>query len=123
MANSDFVGMLPSIPVRVSSPADRQLRRQGATTYFFSTSGGHTENIENSFVGSKPVPYLKGVPDGYDDLSPYHRWKMGRRRAGQAGGHEHEQRRSVRGRAMVCAMVRRRPAGRIGSKRGSGRNT
>ena len=33
--------------------------------YFFSTSGGHTENIENVWGGS-PVPYLKGVSDPYD---------------------------------------------------------
>jgi stage II sporulation protein D len=44
--------------------------------YFSSTSGGMTENVEYSFVGSKPVPYLKGVPDPYDDVSPYHRWKL-----------------------------------------------
>jgi stage II sporulation protein D len=44
--------------------------------YFSSTSGGMTENVENSFVGSKPVPYLKGVPDPYDNESPYHRWKL-----------------------------------------------
>jgi stage II sporulation protein D len=44
--------------------------------YFFSTSGGMTENVENSFVGGKPQPYLKGVPDPYDDTSPYHRWKL-----------------------------------------------
>ena len=47
-----------------------------ATTYFFSTSGGHTENIEFSFVGAPPKPYLKGVPDPYDTLSPYHRWRL-----------------------------------------------
>lgn len=47
-----------------------------ATTYFSSTSGGHTESIENSFVGSKPVPYLEGVPDPYDSVSPYHRWTL-----------------------------------------------
>jgi stage II sporulation protein D len=47
-----------------------------ATTYFFSTSGGHTENVENSFVGSTPKPYLVGVPDPYDALSPYHRWRL-----------------------------------------------
>lgn len=47
-----------------------------ATTYFFSTSGGHTESIEFSFVGSKPVPYLKGVPDPYDKISPYYRWRL-----------------------------------------------
>jgi len=48
---------------------------QPVTTYFFSTSGGHTESIENSFVGSAPEPWLKGVDDPYDDLSPRHRWK------------------------------------------------
>ncbi|MFN2612393.1 MAG: SpoIID/LytB domain-containing protein [Solirubrobacterales bacterium] len=47
-----------------------------ATTFFFSTSGGHTENIEFSFVGSAPKPYLKGVPDPYDNASPYHRWRL-----------------------------------------------
>jgi stage II sporulation protein D len=47
-----------------------------ATTYFFSTSGGHTENIEFSFVGSPPKPYLKGVDDPYDTESPYDRWKL-----------------------------------------------
>lgn len=41
--------------------------------YFFSTSGGHTENIENVW-GGDPVGYLKGVPDPYDTASPYHRW-------------------------------------------------
>jgi stage II sporulation protein D len=33
-------------------------------TYFFSSSGGHTENSENVWSGS--VPYLKGVPDIYE---------------------------------------------------------
>jgi stage II sporulation protein D len=48
---------------------------QPVTTYFFSTSGGHTENVENSFVGSDPKPWLKGVDDPYDNLAPRHRWK------------------------------------------------
>jgi stage II sporulation protein D len=48
---------------------------QPVTTFFFSTSGGRTENIENSFVGSQPKPWLKSVDDPYDDLSPKHRWK------------------------------------------------
>jgi stage II sporulation protein D len=43
-------------------------------TYFFSTSGGYTENVENVFSGSDPKPWLQGVPDPYDDASPYHRW-------------------------------------------------
>ena len=45
-----------------------------ATTFFFSTSGGQTENIENAFPGSTPKPWLKGVDDPYDNASPYHRW-------------------------------------------------
>ena len=45
-----------------------------ATTYFFSTSGGRTGNIEEAWPGSKPVPYLKGVDDPYDSESPRHRW-------------------------------------------------
>jgi len=44
-----------------------------ATTYFFSTSGGYTESNEYVF-GGKPIPYLRGVRDPYDDVSPYHRW-------------------------------------------------
>jgi SpoIID/LytB domain protein len=48
-----------------------------ATTYFFSSSGGHTENIENVWLGDTPEPWLKGVPDPYDGAQgqdPYHRW-------------------------------------------------
>jgi stage II sporulation protein D len=45
-----------------------------ATTFFFSTSGGYTENVENVFTGGSPKPWLKGVKDPYDDSSPYHRW-------------------------------------------------
>ena len=45
-------------------------------TYYFSTSGGHTENVEYSFVGSLSKPWLVGVPDPYDTQSPYHRWSL-----------------------------------------------
>ncbi|MEA2275974.1 MAG: hypothetical protein QOC78_934 [Solirubrobacteraceae bacterium] len=47
---------------------------QPVTTYFFSTSGGETEDVENSFVGSTPKPWLKAVDDPFDDVSPKHRW-------------------------------------------------
>jgi stage II sporulation protein D len=45
-------------------------------TYFFSSSGGHTENIENVWPGSTPEPWLRGVSDPYDAAggNPYHRW-------------------------------------------------
>ena len=51
-----------------------QFKGKVAETYFFSTSGGHTENNENSFLGGTPMSYLRGVPDPYDEASPYHRW-------------------------------------------------
>jgi stage II sporulation protein D len=40
-----------------------------AATYFFASSGGMTENIENSFLGSQPEPWLRGVADPYEDRS------------------------------------------------------
>jgi stage II sporulation protein D len=44
------------------------------TTYFFSTSGGRTENVEYGFPGGEPKPWLKSVDDPHDDVSPKHRW-------------------------------------------------
>jgi stage II sporulation protein D len=43
-------------------------------TYYFSTSGGRTEDVENSFLGAEPQPWLKSVADPYDSASPRHRW-------------------------------------------------
>ncbi len=49
-----------------------------AQTFFFSTSGGHTENNEFSSLGfgQPPVPYLRGVDDPYEATagSPYEHW-------------------------------------------------
>jgi stage II sporulation protein D len=45
------------------------------TTFFFSTSGGRTEDVENTNVGAGPQAHLKSVADPYDDVSPKHRWK------------------------------------------------
>jgi len=47
-----------------------------ATAYFFSTSGGQTENSEFGFSGGSARPYLKSVNDPHDDTSPYHRWTV-----------------------------------------------
>ncbi|MDQ8047034.1 MAG: SpoIID/LytB domain-containing protein, partial [Patulibacter sp.] len=46
------------------------------TAFFFSTSGGQTENVENSFIGSTPVPYLRSVQDPWDKVSPKHTWQV-----------------------------------------------
>ena len=43
-------------------------------TYYFSTSGGRTENVENSFIGADPAPWLKSVADPFDGDSPLHTW-------------------------------------------------
>jgi SpoIID/LytB domain protein len=43
-------------------------------TYFFASSGGMTENIENSFLGSAPEPWLRGVADPYE--APSSKWKL-----------------------------------------------
>jgi stage II sporulation protein D len=47
-----------------------------AVTYYHSTSGGHTEDVQNSFIGALSKPWLVGVPDPYDNQSPYHRWQV-----------------------------------------------
>ena len=43
-------------------------------TYYFSTSGGQTENSEFGFSGGSPFPYLQSVKDPFDDASPVHKW-------------------------------------------------
>ena len=47
-----------------------------AVTYFFASSGGYTENIEDAWPGATAEPWLRGVPDPYDGAGgdPYHIW-------------------------------------------------
>ncbi|NLA67083.1 MAG: SpoIID/LytB domain-containing protein [Gammaproteobacteria bacterium] len=45
-------------------------------TYYFSTSGGQTENVEYSWPGANSAPYLKSVQDPWDKVSPVHRWNV-----------------------------------------------
>jgi stage II sporulation protein D len=47
-------------------------------TYFFASSGGYTESIQNVWPGSAPEPWLRGVPDPYDAASddPDHTWHV-----------------------------------------------
>jgi SpoIID/LytB domain protein len=62
----------------VRGTAGEVVRYQGAiaTTYFSSTSGGQTESVQFAFPGASPQPYLKGVRDRYDGISPYHSWRF-----------------------------------------------
>jgi stage II sporulation protein D len=71
-------GEQPRTNAAVSDTANEVLRYGGviAATYFFSTSGGRTEDIQNVFYGAEPAPYLVSVNDPYDNLSPKHRWRM-----------------------------------------------
>jgi stage II sporulation protein D len=67
----------PTTNQAVAETAGQLVTYQGrpVTTYFFSTSGGRTENNENSF-GGPPQPWLRSVEDPYDDVSPRHRWRV-----------------------------------------------
>jgi stage II sporulation protein D len=46
-----------------------------AITYFFASSGGHTESVQNAWPGAAPEPWLVGVADPYDS-GPLHRWTI-----------------------------------------------
>ena len=71
-----YLAETPSTNDAVATTSGQVVTYDGdvATTFFFSTSGGHTENVENVFTAGSPKPWLKGVEDPYDDPSPYHRW-------------------------------------------------
>jgi stage II sporulation protein D len=45
-------------------------------TYFFASSGGHTESIQDVWSGSPTQSWLRGVEDPYDNSggNPYYRW-------------------------------------------------
>ena len=36
--------------------------------------GGRTEHVENTSLGSTPLPWLRSVADPFDSVSPRHRW-------------------------------------------------
>jgi stage II sporulation protein D len=86
-----------------------QFKGKVAETYFFSTSGGHTENNENTFLGGTPLSYLRGVPDPHDGSSPYHRWTRkltARQMQAELGG-------LVRGRLKRIVVTKRGVSPRI----------
>ena len=78
-------------------------------TYYFSTSGGRTEDVENSFLGAAPAPYLRSVEDPYDNASPRHRWtrRMNLRAAQRRLG------RLVKGRLQRIRVLRRGTSPRV----------
>jgi stage II sporulation protein D len=68
----------PATDAAVAATAGQIVTYDGdpATTYFFASSGGHTENIEDAWPGASAAPWLRGVDDPYDGAGgdPYHRW-------------------------------------------------
>jgi len=79
-------------------------------TYFFSTSGGRTEDVENTTLGDAPQPWLKSVEDRYDSVSPRHRWGPIRMRYASAG---RKLRGLVHGRFRGVKVIRRGSSPRI----------
>ncbi|HKP90120.1 MAG TPA: SpoIID/LytB domain-containing protein [Thermoleophilaceae bacterium] len=69
---------LPRSSGAVIATANEVVTHDGeiATTFFSSSSGGRTENVENSFGGAEPKPYLKSVKDPYDGAAPRHKWRI-----------------------------------------------
>jgi stage II sporulation protein D len=80
-----IAGEQPATNAAVAATAGEVVVYDGKpiVTYYFSTSGGRTENVENSFIGAQPEPWLRSVADPYDGASPRHRWtvRMSLRRA------------------------------------------
>jgi stage II sporulation protein D len=68
----------PATDAAVAATAGQIVTYDGAPamTYFFASSGGHTENIEDAWPGAAADPWLRGEPDPYDDAggNPYYRW-------------------------------------------------
>jgi len=88
---------------------------QIADTFFSSSSGGRTANVQDVWAGP-PVPYLVSVPDPYDTLSPYHDWGPLRFRPSMIGKRFHVPGRIVDFGANVSSSGRVRTLTWIGSR-------
>ncbi len=66
----------PQTDAAVAATAGQIVTHKGkpAVTYFFASSGGRTENNEDSFTGSLAQPWLRGVVDQYE-RGDLHTWK------------------------------------------------
>ncbi len=67
----------PQTDAAVAATAGQVVTYEGrpAITYFFASSGGRTEDVENAWPGSPPQPWLRGVADPYEQ-GPLHRWRL-----------------------------------------------
>jgi stage II sporulation protein D len=68
----------PATDAAVAATSGQIVTYKGApaVTYFFASSGGYTENVEDAWPGATPDPWLRGVTDPYDGAGgdPYHHW-------------------------------------------------
>jgi SpoIID/LytB domain protein len=68
----------PATDAAVAATAGQVVTYNGApvVTYFSSSSGGHTENVQDAWPGASAAAWLRGVSDPYDGSGgdPYHRW-------------------------------------------------
>jgi SpoIID/LytB domain protein len=80
-----------------------------ATTFFFSTSGGRTADVREVWPKLGNVPYLRSVPDPYDNRSPHHAWGPITFDATRLAKRLHV--------APGAVSVERTPAGRVASVR------
>jgi stage II sporulation protein D len=105
-------GEQPSSNQAVAETRGEVVTYQGepVVTYFFSTSGGRTENVENTPLGTAPKPWLKSVEDPYDEVSPKHRWGPIRMSLTGAG---RKLRGLVKGRFRGVKVVRRGASPRV----------
>lgn len=87
-----------------------------ADTFFFSSSGGRTANVQDVWPTSGPIPYLVSVPDPYDTLSPYHDWGPLRFTPGVLGRRLGARGRLIDVRADTAASGRVRSLTLIGTK-------
>ncbi len=67
----------PQTDAAVAATAGQIVTYEGrpAITYFFASSGGMTEDVENAFPGAAPEPWLRGVADQFEG-GPLHRWRL-----------------------------------------------
>jgi stage II sporulation protein D len=103
----------PSTDAAVAATSGQIVTYAGkpAVTYFFASSGGYTESIQNVWAGATAEPWLRGVPDPYDNVArnPYHSWgaQMSLAAAARRLGH------LVRGSLVGIAVTRHGVSPRI----------
>jgi len=70
----------PATDAAVAATAGQVVTYNGrpAVTYFFASSGGYTQSVQDAWPGAAPEPWLVAVPDPYDaaGANPYHRWTV-----------------------------------------------